>query len=175
MLSCSYQRSVLCEFAPSVVLTLVLDCVAYLTQTKGTCGLQVAFMNDGSFLVSDGYCNSRVVRYNPDGSHHSQYKLPNRDGKIDRNPNSGGRGFDVAHSLVLDECDGDVMMADRENERVMRFNLFDNSLMGKQGAGCVQPCGIGRMLAQQSEPFCPIGCTVSPSLLCCCLSTESVY
>jgi hypothetical protein len=25
-------------------------------------------MNDGSFLVSDGYCNSRVLRYKPDGA-----------------------------------------------------------------------------------------------------------
>lgn len=92
-------------------------------------------MNDGSFLVSDGYCNNRVVRYNPDGSHHSQYKLPDSSGKPDTNPNSAGRPMGVVHSVVLDECDGEIVMADRENMHVLRFNMFSNELKGKEGWG----------------------------------------
>eukprot|EP00878_Enallax_costatus_P000444 GHUV01000535.1.p1 GENE.GHUV01000535.1~~GHUV01000535.1.p1 ORF type:complete len:875 (+),score=241.60 GHUV01000535.1:368-2992(+) len=89
---------------------------------------EVAFMNDGSFLVADGYCNSRIVRFNPDGSHHSQYKLPDSSNKLDTNPNSGGRPMGVAHSVVLDECDGEVVLADRENMHVLRFDMYSTEL-----------------------------------------------
>jgi hypothetical protein len=74
--------------------------------------LQVAFLNDGSFLISDGYCNSRVLRSNQDGSFHSEYKLPAQQ-----------RQMGVAHSLVVDECDGTVTVADREHKAVHIFNL----------------------------------------------------
>ena len=98
--------------------------------------LQVAFMNDGSFLVADGYCNSRLVRFNPDGSQHSQYKLPDSSKKLDTNPDSGGRPMGVVHSVVLDECDGEVVLADRENMHVLRFDLYSNELRGESwGAG----------------------------------------
>jgi len=36
---------------------------------------QVAFLRDGSFLVSDGYCNARVMRFKADGGYHSEYSL----------------------------------------------------------------------------------------------------
>lgn len=89
-------------------------------------------MNEGSFLVSDGYCNNRIVRFNPDGSHHSQYKLPASDGKVDSSPNSPGLPLGVAHSLVLDECDGEVVLADRENMKVLRFDMVSHQLKGEQ-------------------------------------------
>jgi hypothetical protein len=76
------------------------------------CATQVAFLNDGSFLISDGYCNSRVLRFNQDGSFHSEYKLPAQQ-----------RQMSVAHSLVVDECDGTLMVADRENKAVHTFSL----------------------------------------------------
>eukprot|EP00879_Flechtneria_rotunda_P033706 GHRR01037402.1.p1 GENE.GHRR01037402.1~~GHRR01037402.1.p1 ORF type:complete len:133 (-),score=34.84 GHRR01037402.1:30-428(-) len=79
-------------------------------------------MNDGSFLVSDGYCNSRVMRFNPDGSYHSQYELP-----------KGSSFIGVAHSLVLDECDGEVLLADREGMMVHKWDLNTRQLIGKAG------------------------------------------
>lgn len=38
--------------------------------------LQVEVLKDGSFLVGDGYCNSRVMRYNPDGSYKVCFRVP---------------------------------------------------------------------------------------------------
>ncbi|KAF6260690.1 PHM/PNGase F domain-containing protein [Scenedesmus sp. NREL 46B-D3] len=87
---------------------------------------QVAFMNDGSFLVSDGYCNSRVVRYKPDGAFAAQYELPKAAGGGN---GRGGSGMGVAHSLVVDECDGEVSLADREFGRVHRFDLQSRELL----------------------------------------------
>ncbi|WIA13049.1 hypothetical protein OEZ86_006342 [Tetradesmus obliquus] len=89
---------------------------------------QVAFMNDGSFLVSDGYCNSRVLRYRPDGAFAAQYELPASAGG--GNGRGGGSGMAVAHSLVVDECDGEVALADREFGRVHRFALDSRQLIG---------------------------------------------
>eukprot|EP00878_Enallax_costatus_P030607 GHUV01033358.1.p1 GENE.GHUV01033358.1~~GHUV01033358.1.p1 ORF type:complete len:176 (-),score=32.36 GHUV01033358.1:189-716(-) len=118
---------------PDTSQSAVLPCMGCLVVTDVLplpC-LQVAFMNDGSFLVADGYCNSRIVRFNPDGSHHSQYKLPDSSNKLDTNPNSGGRPMGVAHSVVLDECDGEVVLADRENMHVLRFDMYSTELRGK--------------------------------------------
>lgn len=128
-------------------------------------------MNDGSFLVSDGYCNSRIVRFNPDGSQHSQYKLPLGDGKLDSNANSGGKPMGVAHSLVLDECDGEVTLADRENARVHRFNMHTHVLEGMLRLRCAAPWQ-GLVLLQNSVPSllaqaCGLSCSSETILLFC--------
>lgn len=85
-------------------------------------------MNDGSFLISDGYCNSRVLRFNPDGSFHSEYTMSAK-GRA-RLPD-----MVVPHSLVVDECDNRVTVADRENKRVVTFNLDTGAVMGEWGVG----------------------------------------
>lgn len=90
---------------------------------------QVAFLNDGSFLISDGYCNSRVMRYNPDGSYRSQYSLSGSNGQ---------QAMSVPHSLVVDECDNKLMVADRENKKVHTFKLDSGAYVGERGdpGGC---------------------------------------
>jgi peptidylamidoglycolate lyase len=85
-------------------------------------------MNDGSFLVSDGYCNSRVLRYKPDGAFVAQYELPKEAGGGN---GRGGSGMGVAHSLVVDECDGEVDVADREFGGVHRFDLQTRELISE--------------------------------------------
>ena len=40
--------------------------------------MQVAFSRTGDFFVADGYCNSRVLRYSPDGDMLREYMLPVR-------------------------------------------------------------------------------------------------
>lgn len=84
---------------------------------------QVAFLNDGSFLISDGYCNSRVMRYNPDGSYHSQYTL---------SANLGQQPMLIPHSLVIDECDNTLKVADRENKKVHTFKLDSGEFSGSK-------------------------------------------
>jgi peptidylamidoglycolate lyase len=91
-------------------------------------------MNDGSFLVSDGYCNSRVLRYKPDGAFVAQYELPKEAGGGN---GRGGSGMGVAHSVVVDECDGEVDVADREFGRVHRFDLQTTQLISELRWGVV--------------------------------------
>jgi hypothetical protein len=106
--------------------------------------LQVAFMNDGSFLVSDGYCNSRVLRNKPDGAFVAQYELPKEAGGGN---GRGGSGMGVAHSLVVDECDGEVDVADREFGRVHRFDLQTRELISELlvGWGWLGGCWWGML------------------------------
>lgn len=66
---------------------------------------------DGCFYVSDGYRNSRVVKYAASGKYLFSW---------------GARGdgpgqFDLPHSLTLDDS-GNVYVADRENSRVEIFD-----------------------------------------------------
>ena len=76
------------------------------------CGAtDVAFLPDGHVLVSDGYCNGRVVELNPDGERVREW------GSRGREPGQ----FRVAHSIALGP-DQVVYVADRENGRLQRFN-----------------------------------------------------
>lgn len=71
----------------------------------------VAVTNDGSFYVSDGYSNSRIIKFSASGKYLFQW------GK----KGSGPGEFDIPHAVDLDEK-GNVYVADRENNRVQVFN-----------------------------------------------------
>jgi peptidylamidoglycolate lyase len=71
----------------------------------------VAVANDGSFYVSDGYGNNRVVKFSSGGRYLSEW---------------GGKGnapgaFNLPHAIDLD-IDGNVYVADRGNKRVQEFD-----------------------------------------------------
>ena len=71
----------------------------------------VAVAPDGSFYVSDGYGNSRIVKFSPDGTYLTSW---------------GSKGtapgqFDVPHSITLDP-QGRVYVADRGNARLQIFD-----------------------------------------------------
>ncbi len=71
----------------------------------------IAFAPNGDFYVSDGYVNSRVVKYNKDGEHILHW-------------GSKGQGdgqFNLVHDVVLDQ-QGHVYVADRTNERIQIFD-----------------------------------------------------
>jgi len=65
-------------------------------------------------MVSDGYCNSRVMRYKADGTFQAVYQLRDAD------PH---QSMAVAHSVVVDECERQVFVADRDLNRVHKFQL----------------------------------------------------
>lgn len=67
----------------------------------------VAVASDGSFFVSDGYCNSRVVAFTKEGAYAGEWSPPEAQGRMV-----------VVHSLALDECRGLLYVADRERGRV---------------------------------------------------------
>lgn len=71
----------------------------------------VAVANDGSFYVSDGYENSRIVKFNKIGKYLFEW---GRKGM-------GAGEFNIPHSISLDS-QGNVFVADRENNRIQKFD-----------------------------------------------------
>lgn len=72
----------------------------------------VAIAKDGSFYVSDGYRNSRVVKFSKDGKYLFEW------GK----KGTGQSEFDIPHAVCLDSH-GNVFVADRENNRIQEFDM----------------------------------------------------
>lgn len=71
----------------------------------------VAVTDDGSFYVSDGYGNSRVVKFSAAGKYLFEW------GK----KGNGESEFNIPHAISLDEK-GNVYVADRENKRAQVFD-----------------------------------------------------
>jgi DNA-binding beta-propeller fold protein YncE len=71
----------------------------------------LAFGVDGSIYVSDGYGNSRVVRFDPDGGFM---------GAWGRRGSAPGE-FDTPHSVAV-APDGRVLVSDRHNHRIQVFD-----------------------------------------------------
>lgn len=71
----------------------------------------VAVLPEGSFYVSDGYRNTRIMKFAADGRFLFQW------GK----PGTGPGEFNTPHAVTLDRG-GQVYVADRENDRVQLFD-----------------------------------------------------
>ena len=71
----------------------------------------VAVANDGSFYVSDGYGNSRIIKFSSTGKYLFEW------GKKGNKENE----FNIPHAIDLDEK-GNVYVADRENDRIEVFD-----------------------------------------------------
>jgi DNA-binding beta-propeller fold protein YncE len=89
----------------------------------------VAFRANGDLYISDGYINSRVVEYTPDGYYVRQW---GRRGK-------GDGEFNLVHDVVVDSR-GLVYVADRANERIQVFDPDGTFLAKWTGYG--SPWGI---------------------------------
>ena len=72
--------------------------------------VQVLLAKDGTAFVSDGYCNPRVARFTKSGQHMADYQLQNMN-------------MVIPHSIVLDDCAGLLLVADREHGRVHQFEV----------------------------------------------------
>lgn len=71
----------------------------------------IAIEDDGSFYVSDGYGNSRVVKFSATGQYLFEWGTKgNKESE-----------FDIPHGITLDKK-GNVYVADRENSRVQVFD-----------------------------------------------------
>lgn len=71
----------------------------------------VIVAKDGSFYVSDGYGNSRVVKFSADGKYLLEWGAKgNKESQ-----------FDIPHGITMDN-EGKVYVADRENKRVQVFD-----------------------------------------------------
>src|SRR5499425_2890634 len=108
----------------------------------------VAFSPKGEFYVSDGYGNSRVHKYSPDG------KLLLSWGE----PGTGEGEFNIVHNICTD-ADGWVYVADRENHRVQVFDR--NGKYETQWNNLHRPCGL--YMDYIRHPVCYIG-ELGPSM-----------
>ncbi len=85
--------------------------------------------NTGELYISDGYGNSSVHKYSPDG------KLLFSWGKAGTDPGE----FNIVHNIATDK-DGWVYVADRENHRVQIFD--SNGRYETQWVNMHRPCAI---------------------------------
>ena len=88
-----------------------------------------ALSPQGDLYVSDGYGNSRVHKYSPDG------KLQRSWGEPGTDPGQ----FNIAHNICCD-AEGWVYVADRENHRVQVFD--GNGKYETQWVNMHRPCGL---------------------------------
>lgn len=71
----------------------------------------MAFLPDGSFLVADGYVNSRIVRFDKAGKYVNEWGTKG----------SGPGQFQLVHAVTID-AQGRIYAADRNNNRVQVFD-----------------------------------------------------
>jgi len=83
----------------------------------------IAVAPDGSFYISDGYGNSRVLKFSNDGSFLFEWGKNGPDRKLNRGDKEGE--FDTPHGIDLDKY-GNVYVADRENNRIQKFDSEGN-------------------------------------------------
>lgn len=72
----------------------------------------IAFGPNGDVFVSDGYGNSRVMKFSRDGKFIALWGTPG----------TGAGEFDLPHSIVIDAKQR-VLLGDRENDRIQVFDL----------------------------------------------------
>ncbi len=92
----------------------------------------VAFGPDGSVYVSDGYGNSRIVRFDPDGAYVGTWGTPGH----------GPGQFDTPHAVVVTQ-DGRVLVSDRHNHRIQVFDADGAWLEDWDHLGATQGLAVG--------------------------------
>ncbi|HET9427482.1 MAG TPA: peptidyl-alpha-hydroxyglycine alpha-amidating lyase family protein [Allosphingosinicella sp.] len=91
----------------------------------------VAVLPDGSFYVSDGYGNTRVVKFSATGEYQFEWGRPG----------TGPGEFDLPHAIDVDD-QGRVYVADRSNARVQIFDPAGNFLAQWQSDALGRPYSI---------------------------------
>jgi NHL repeat len=102
----------------------------------------VALSPKNELYVSDGYGNSRVHKYSPDGKLLFSWGEPGTD------PGQ----FNIVHNIVTDR-EGYVYVADRENHRIQVFD--GNGKFIDQWHNMHRPCAL--YMDSGREPLCYLG------------------
>jgi peptidylamidoglycolate lyase len=91
----------------------------------------VAVAGDGSFYVSDGYKNTRVMKFSAEGKFLFQWGTKG----------AGPGQFDLPHWVALDAA-GNVYVADRENQRIQVFDSAGHYMSQWAGKQLGRPYAI---------------------------------
>lgn len=93
----------------------------------------VAVLTDGSFFVSDGYANTRVMKFAADGTFLLTWGMPGKE------PGQ----FNVPHGIAADASG--VFVADRRNSRVQVFDTDGRFIAQWRGPdlGCPYAVALG--------------------------------
>ena len=102
----------------------------------------VAVSADGSFYVSDGYGNSRVIKFSKDGTYLFEW------GKFGNKQNE----FNIPHGIDLDNK-GNVYVADRENNRIQKFDGNGNFITLWQNKVTDQLYAVNDTIIKGSDIF----------------------
>lgn len=100
-------------------------------QTHFSMPTDVAVLPDGSFYVSDGYRNTRVVKFNAAGRYEFEW---------------GGKGgeagkFNLPHGIAVD-ARGRVFVCDRSNARLQVFDPLGKFIAEWKGPAIGRPYGV---------------------------------
>ena len=91
----------------------------------------VAVLPDGSFYVSDGYRNSRVVKFNATGRYEFEWGAKG----------SGPGQFNLPHGIAVD-AGGRVFVCDRSNARLQVFDPSGKFIAEWKGPEIGRPYGV---------------------------------
>ena len=91
----------------------------------------VAVLRDGSFYVSDGYKNTRVMKFSTKGKFEFEWGTKGK----------GPGEFNLPHGIAIDAL-GRVIVCDRENERLQVFDAKGGFLHEWKGPQIGKPYGV---------------------------------
>jgi peptidylamidoglycolate lyase len=91
----------------------------------------VAVLPDGSFYVSDGYRNTRVVKFNAAG--HYEFEWGSKG--------SGPGQFNLPHGIAVDLW-GRIIVCDRSNARLQVFDASGKFISERKGPQIGRPYGV---------------------------------
>ncbi len=120
-----------CTPEGKVLLTLGEARVAGKDHTHFNLPTDVAVLADGSFYVSDGYKNTRVMKFSADGRFEFEWGTKGK----------GPSEFNLPHGIAVDAQER-VIVCDRENERLQVFDAKGGFLHEWKGPQIGKPYGI---------------------------------
>ncbi len=92
----------------------------------------IAWLPDGTFFVSDGYTNTRVVKFDKDGNYITSWGEPAERGGMERRPNY----FRTVHGIAIDD-NRRLYVIDRSNNRIQIFD--ENGKFIEHWTGIMRP------------------------------------